>query len=1167
MFNIFRIFLILFAFQSLIPGYCLSQSYQYRNYTSSDGILGYSVKSLHQDSRGFLWVGTENGLSRFDGNVFTHYQPGEALSGTVVDAIEEDKNGFIWVGTERGASRFDGESWIHFNRDNGLIVNGVLSILVDREENIWFATWRGICRFDGTEWMHYTETEHGGGNQVYSILEDKDGYLWFGTNQGISRFDGENWKNYPFGNESQGDRVTSILEDRDGNLWFGTNQGISRFDGENWKNYSFGKKSPGNRHSSILEDSRGSLWFASRYGIERFDGRSWHHISSDKNLSESRINAIVEDREGNLWFGTDIGLSKLPGYNLINLTVGDGLNDNDVTSIYEDPEGNYWFGMYEGGLNRFDGTDWRSYLYTKTGFNPGLLVRAILKDSRGVLWIATGSLGVYKFDGTKWENISTDKGLGSEIVTAMIQDSRGNLWFGTWRGGVSRFDGQHWKTFTKKDGLLSDKVNTILEDRNGVLWFGTYGGGVTRFNGESWSTFTTDDGLSDNFINTIFEDDNGNIWIGSEQKGITKYDGSGFRIYSIKDGLSSNSCYFILQEGNYLYFGTNNGVTRFDGTSFKVYTADDGLSSNNMNRNSCLKDSKGNLWFGSKNGVSKYDPGLDRSKSIEPPIYINKVFLLGNTSSLANGSELQYNENYLSFDYAGVSFTAPKNIKYSFILEGLDKEWQMSDSRSIQYPNLKSGSYTFKVKARNGEGLWSTAPAEFSFSIAPPYWGTLWFRILSIFLMAGIFYGVFKEWHRRKTAKELRDINTKLKDKNCQLEKEISEREKAEEQSKSLESQLLQAQKMESIGRLGGGVAHDFNNMLSPIIGYSELIRDSLDPQDPNYSLIEEIRKAGLRSRDLTRQLLAFSRKQALETRVINLNEVIIDMDSMLRRLLKESIELTFFLQPSLGNIKVDPSQLEQILLNLVVNANDAIAENGKITIETDSIDLDEKYAAEHFGACPGPHIMLAISDNGSGIDQENFNQIFEPFFTTKKQGKGTGLGLSTVYGIVKQHGGNIFVYSESGKGTTFKVYLPRVEESIRQRKAPDERKPGAHGPEKILVAEDEELIRNLVVYILEKYGYKVISAGNANEAIAIAAHQKSPIRLLLTDVVMPGKNGRELFRHLVRSIPGLKVLYMSGYTDNVIAHHGILEDGINFLQKPINEKSLLQKVRNALDN
>ncbi len=383
---------------------------------------------------------------------------------------------------------------------------------------------------------------------------------------------------------------------------------------------------------------------------------------------------------------------------------------------------------------------------------------------------------------------------------------------------------------------------------------------------------------------------------------------------------------------------------------------------------------------------------------------------------------------------------------------------------------------------------------------------------------------------------------------------------------KKLEEQLFQAQKMESIGRLAGGIAHDFNNLLTPILAYSQFLIPEFSEGDPIREDLEQIKNAGERAARLTRQLLAFSRKQILQPEVLNINKIVSESEKMFRRVIGEDVDFVTVLDPELGYTKIDPGQFEQILMNLIINARDAMPKGGKIVLETLNVELDENYAQQHAQVSPGSYVMLGVSDNGSGMDAETQARIFEPFFTTKEKGKGTGLGLATVYGIVRQSGGYIWVYSEPGKGTTFKIYFPRIHEDARKFARKELAIDDFRGSENILVVEDEEVVRRSAFKILTKYGYNVLEASNAGEAFLIAEQLEEPIHLLLTDVIMPKMSGVQLAHRLKKIRPEMAVLFMSGYTDNAIVHHGVLDSDKEFLEKPFTPEMLTRRVREVLE-
>ena len=395
----------------------------------------------------------------------------------------------------------------------------------------------------------------------------------------------------------------------------------------------------------------------------------------------------------------------------------------------------------------------------------------------------------------------------------------------------------------------------------------------------------------------------------------------------------------------------------------------------------------------------------------------------------------------------------------------------------------------------------------------------------------------------------------------------LSERNEARAALHRAEEQLRQVQKMEAVGRLAAGVAHDFNNVLSVILSYAETIAGDLKPGDPIAADIEEVRRAAVRAADLTRQLIAFSRQQVLEPKVLNLNPSVAGMERLLRRLLGADVELTIRPGVGLWNVKADPGQVAQILMNLAVNARDAMPQGGELTIETANVTLDEEHASGRRDVRAGSYVMLAVSDTGVGMDVETRQRVFEPFFTTKDKGKGTGLGLATVFGVVKQSGGHIELRSELGEGTTFEVYLPKVssvpDAPTSQRPSPDVHR----GNETILLVEDDDQVRAVARSILRRKGYVVLEASGGEEARLLREQHKAEIDLLLTDVVLPQMSGRRLVDHLLAIRPAMRVVFMSGYAGDAILHHGVLESGFAFIQKPLTPASLTRKVREVLDS
>lgn len=510
--------------------------------------------------------------------------------------------------------------------------------------------------------------------------------------------------------------------------------------------------------------------------------------------------------------------------------------------------------------------------------------------------------------------------------------------------------------------------------------------------------------------------------------------------------------------------------------------------------------------------------------------------------------------------------------------ESKERFRQIYDEAPIGFHELNSTGNIVQVNRTELEILGYTAEEM----LGQPVWKfVVEEEITRKVLMAKIagdvsFHETFERTYRRKDGTTLPVLvrDRVIRDKGGQILgirstfEDITERRQSEEALSKSEEQLRQWQKVEAIGKLAGGVAHDFNNLLMTIKGYSEILLGKFDPGDPRHEEVEEILMAAERATSLTRQLLAFGRRQVLHPQVLDLNGIVTNMNKMLRRLIGEDIQLLTILDQELWSVKVDPGQIEQVIMNLAVNARDAMPRGGKLTIETTNVVLDKNYARQYVSVKPGPYVMMTVSDNGCGMDKETQSHLFEPFFTTKEKGKGTGLGLSTVYGIVKQSGGNIWVYSEPGQGTSFKIYLPKAAEAGKKKYRPIDppRISQRKGTETILLVEDEKAVRTMIRKTLQSNGYTVLEAHHGQEALHICDQYSGPIHLMVTDVVMPQMSGKELAEKLTPKRPEMKVLYMSGYPDNSIVQHGVLEQGTQFLQKPFTFNALEAKVRKILD-
>jgi len=752
------LFLLLNLF---LPFTLHSQALSLRTYDSGDGLIRSMVISIYQDSRGFLWVGTSDGLARFDGTEFHTYTTVDGLANNYINEIIEDRNGSIWIATAAGLSRYEEGKFTSYVIEDGLPSNSVLSLL-PVDDTIWIGTGDGISSFAIEDRdVVSVNTNYGlEGMFVRALLLDSRQRVWAGTDRGLYYLSGDEFLPYMPEQDKLHIQIHDMTKGKNGTLWI-----ASMGDGvvvvqENGilTQYTRAHGLPSNRVVAITRDRNDYIWAGTFGGgaIRISPDGDRKIISTEQGLRSSTVRTVTEDKEGNIWFGTHNGLTRFTTDAIQYYTTEHGLSGNMVTSILQDNDGALWFGTYGSGVSVLRNGEFESYT-TEDGL-PFNVIQALHQSNDGNVWIGTHR-GISKYSNGRFINYSENEGLPYHVVLSMLEDRNRRMWFGTYGGGASVFENDEFRTFTHENGVGSNVVYTFAEDEEGALWFGT-NCGAARKKENSSRYYHVEDGLPSDTVRSILIDDDEGVWFCTD-RGIAFYDGVSLISYTTNDGLADNRCRFIIFDDNKdLWIGTNRGVSRFDGVSFQNYNVETGLHTNEMNTNAAYRDSEGNLWFGTAEGVIRIAPDYIRTAALPPPVYITGNRIYDEEYPVSQALELKNNQNNIQISFVGIHLSAPEATTYRYKLVGMDSDWKETQIGTVNYPSLRHGDYTFKVVAVNKEGIESVEPATFSFTILPPFWLTWWFLMLVGLAVTGIAVAV----HRYRLSKvlELQRLRTRI---------------------------------------------------------------------------------------------------------------------------------------------------------------------------------------------------------------------------------------------------------------------------------------------------------------------------------------------------------------------------------------------------------------------
>jgi signal transduction histidine kinase/streptogramin lyase len=1170
-------FSILFGSTPLAAG-PVARRYVFDWFGAQQGLQNVVVNVLCQDRDGFLWVGTENGLYRYDGHRFLRFTTADGLPDKAITGLYESQDGTLWAGTVKGLAWRNG---IRFTSPRDPTLHGqtfTQAVTSDREGHLFIVTGKGLARAKlsaGAKDLLLEPlppppgAEHA---RITSVWRDPDGALWFGcgvyicrTGQGRTQVWGES-AGVP------SDAWQFLLKDSGGNLWARSRTYLIELPAGAQQFRPATRSDAGPLHfsyPSLALDGNGALLMPSDNGLAIWKDGAWTRVGSRQGLPGSIVTSVLRDRAGSLWVGTTTGLVRWTGYGAAeSFTEVEGLSSGTNMALLEDAGGGVWAGT-SGGLSHgvFRDGAWRWSAVD----DPNLAWVVNLAQAKdGAIWLTSVDPQVLRLDPRTGK--TARYGHFDAAPFSLLIDRADNVWtiltHALFRGSAHN-PASGFEQVSPPGSAPNTVFTRAAEDVHGDLWFGTFSG-LFRLSGGEWSHFQKADGLSGNQVLWLTAAPNGDLYVRYFDESVIDCvhpDGGRLRVERLDRlrGLADVKIYSmrIDREGR-LWALTDHGPRLREDGNWIPFDQSDGLLWSDCN--TFLAGSDGGIWIGSDRGLTRLPSPKPRTPERDPSVKFSEVRLSNRladySAPLVEAEPEPFTAKFTTLDLARAG-----RVQYRYRCVGFDEQWTETARPEVTFDYLRPGTYRLEVQARWPWSTWHGAPASLELTVRPRWFETAWFETLLAMLICSALWIAWRARIKHYAAARVElqsevDVRTtELRMANEQLREEIGAREQAAREKEHLEQELFQAKKLESIGRLAGGVAHDFNNLLTIINGYSEMLLTNLSPDEPDGMFAREISKAGERAVGLTRQLLAFSRKQIIKPTAVNVNAIVKDMELMLRRLIGEDIEVIATLDPELGEVMADPDQVHQVLMNLVVNARDAMPGGGRLSIATRNVEVD---ASAGTGAVSGRCILVTVADSGVGMDEITRQNAFEPFFTTKGQGKGTGLGLATVYGIIRQSNGWIDITSELGKGTTFHIYLPRLEVKFEPKKtgvaAAD-----LSGEETILVVEDQDAVREFTRTVLESYGHTVLEAADGKSACALAGQYTGDIHLLLTDTVMPGMNGKVLSERLLKMRPNLRVLFMSGYTADVIGHHGVLELEVAYIPKPFTPEGLAAKVREVL--
>ncbi|MEO8619431.1 MAG: two-component regulator propeller domain-containing protein [bacterium] len=1252
----------------LDPRKAISQ-YALDTWQTEQGMPQSLVNALARTSDGYLWIGTQLGLTRFDGLTFTTFNARNtpALRAMDITALFVDRSGTLWIGDGiSGASRLTGGAITTVGWD--LPAPQVHRFYETRDRTIWAGTEGGLFKLIDGMFRPVPGVE----SSVRAFAELPNGALLLGTDHGLFAWNENRLTRW----ESPGGRIDgavgSLLLDAHDTLWIGLTGELVRVAGKEFTRFTTRDGVPNTSVQQILRDRNDRIWIGTHErGIARLDGTHFEVFTRANGMVGDDVTALLEDPEGSLWAATlNGGLNRFRDAKFAVYGLHESMPADEIWSVYADRDGSILSGAERGGMTRLA----NGRVTNASAGLPGGKLYTMLRTADSTLWAGTDS-GTFRQRKGSWETLAAPNRLPPGRASVFFEDRDGALWIGG-SFGLYRYANGVFRSFTSEAGVRKARVWTVCQEGDGTLWFGTIGQGVIRFRDGKFTPFNAKNGLSHDAIEALYASSDG-VWVGSAFGGLDLIRNGRITTLPVSqvpmiDLLSINEdahgrLWFSSSQG--LYSASKRQLLdaadgRHTAVDIRRYDQFDGLRSTEFNgggRNSSWKGDDGRLWFPSMKGLVVVDPDRERLDPQPPAVHVERVLFDGKEIPQKSGVELPPGEGRLEFRYTATSLLIPSRVSFRYKLEPFDKDWVNAGNRRVAYyTGLPAGRYRFKVIATNSDGVWNLVGTSFALRLKPHFIETFWFQLLvALGLLAaaaamvrlrthqirqrarelttlvdertaalrtseeryrGLFdanpqpvwvydvetlaflavnqaavnhYGYSREEFLAMTLNDVRAPDAPASDAHASVSDSSMRRHRKKDGTlidvevashdimfadrraslrviadvtarRDLEERLRQAQKMEAIGQLAGGIAHDLNNVLTAVMAHVDFAVTALPDDSPSATDLMQAQSAAHRGAGMIRKLLGFSRRERLILKRLQLGQLVSGLADTIRLVLPTHIDVVVERGEQEPAASADADSVEQILLNLATNSRDAMPNGGRIRIVVRAATLDAAHIAETGWGRQGEYVVIEVADTGVGMDATTLARIFEPYFSTKAQAHGSGLGLAMVYGLMKQHRGYIAVSSTPDEGTAVTLYFPVSTEpvvapQVEVRRAPDK------ANETILLVEDESGVRAVAARALSRRGYQVLTACDGREGLQTWRENADVIDLIVSDAIMPHMSGQEMFEAINSERPGVLMMLTSGYSGDAATMDLPGPVDVPFLAKPWTVHDLLAAVREVL--